>query len=71
MSIDPSKEDIFVLSESPKRLRKSSRMVRLYITQGVKNVMTGEIVKLESIRLPGGLGTSMEAWFRFIERLNG
>jgi hypothetical protein len=40
-----------------------------YVQRGVKDA-NGNQVKLETVRLPGGIVTSREAIQRFIERLN-
>jgi len=76
--IDPHKEDVFPLGESPRRLGKTTKRVREYINEGVvvrnldeHGVETfKETVYLQPIRLPGGIGTSLEAYNRFLEDLD-
>jgi len=50
--------------------RPRHRTVRKWHEVGRKNPFTGEIVKLEAIHLPIGMGSSLEAYERFVEALN-
>lgn len=76
MPIDIEAEDVFLLSEGQRKqaVGKSYTRLREYIVNGVpiadengRRIM----IKLESIKLPTGLATSVEAYGRFIRRLNG
>lgn len=71
VAIDPTKELVISLRrlgmKLPERVSKTTvhRWVKVGITRSQKAP-----VKLESIRMPWGIGTSMEAYKRFIKRLN-
>jgi hypothetical protein len=74
MGIDPAKEDCFSLSDGPRKVKKTYHQLYAWITTGVAHTKIGEApgppIKLESIRLPT-LGTSIEAYHRFLRRING
>lgn len=71
MSINPGIEDTFPLSDGPKKVGKSYSALKSYIDIGKKRRGDGAVVFLEKIMLTSGLGTSVEAYNRFIIRLNG
>lgn len=71
MQIDIEREDIFLLSDGPSRVKKSYSTLKRYIDTGVRNQSTGIVVRLASIYLPTGLATSIQAYRRFLMQLNG
>lgn len=71
MTIDQTKEDVFQLSDGPKKVSKSYWTLRSFILHGKQRSSDGKIIYLERIELTGGLATSVEAYNRFISRLNG
>ena len=71
MAINPEKEDCFLLSDGPSKVKKSRHQLRYYINVPVFNVSTKKKTVLESLALPGGMGTSVEAYDRYIKRMNG
>lgn len=42
-----------------------------YCRQGVRSRLTGKVVTLEFVCLPNGFGSNEEAYYRFLEELNG
>lgn len=69
MAIDLIAEDVFPLSAAPDRLprrRGGKKIHRATIYRWVKDGLNG--VRLETLRLGGGLYTSMEALQRFADR---
>ena len=74
-AIDPDQEECFVLSEGKRIIGQSYRELYNYIYEGVPQIAVGEDIRakqyLEWIQLPGGMGTSKEAWGRFLLRING
>ena len=69
MSIDPSKEQIFLLGESPSKIGKSRNCVWNYIRHGYPVKREKEVVTtiyLETIQTPTGLATSIQAYNRFL-----
>ena len=71
MPIDPEEEDVFVLSDGQKKVSKHYNTLRHYIHVGVFNKTTEKTTKLESFLLPEGEATSVQAYDRFIRRING
>jgi hypothetical protein len=51
--------------------RRAYQTVRGWCVIGKLNPKTGQRIKLESVYLPAGRCTDMDAFLRFIERLNG
>ena len=72
LTIDPATELVIPLSELGKKIgmRIARSTVKEWINRGRKNCFTGQRVHLESIQMPGGEGTSVEAYHRFIEAMN-
>lgn len=70
-NIDPTKA--VPLKDFGRRLspRRAYQTVRGWCLIGKLNRRTGERVKLESVYLPAGLCTDVDAFLRFVERLNG
>jgi hypothetical protein len=68
--IDPETEDVFPLSDGPKKVGRSADSLRIYINRGVERD-DGEVVYLELFNLPGGAATSLQAWYRFLRAING
>ncbi|MEM1012374.1 MAG: hypothetical protein AAGI46_09150 [Planctomycetota bacterium] len=77
MAIDVNAEELLTFTQAARhpafRTRNGSRphVSKVYraVLYGSKSV-TGQTVKLENVRLPGGLHTSTEAIARFVARLN-
>lgn len=67
---DPGDEETFLLSQAPKSISLSYWSLRDYAHQG-KLSIRGALVRLEVCQLPQGLGTTLQAYRRFIARLNG
>ena len=63
-------EQVFLLSESTKYIERSKSAAERYCRAGARNPYTGEQIYLEAITLPGGVGTSVEAYHRFIMAIN-
>jgi hypothetical protein len=70
--IDLAKEQPLPLRIFARRLRDplDYDTVHKWWRRGLLNRDTGKRVKLETVRLSTGRCTSMEAYWRFIERLN-
>ena len=70
-NIDPTKA--VPLKDFGRQLspRRSYHTIRGWCLDGKLNRRTGERVKLESVYLPAGLCTDVDAFLRFVERLNG
>lgn len=66
--IDAKTEDTFLIANSEAKIGKSYYSVHKYIRYGVEK--DGRKIFLQSIDLPGGLGTSVEAYYRFVEEMN-
>jgi hypothetical protein len=66
----PGNEQPFTLSRGPKELGITYWSLWRYARYGRKG-LDGAVVRLEVCLLPGGLGTTLEAYARFIARLNG
>jgi hypothetical protein len=65
-------EATFPVCDSRRRVDTSPRTVRRLIDEGRRSLATGQFVKLECCQLPTGqLATSVQAFNRFKERLNG
>ena len=71
MPVDPVSEESFLLSEAKKYIpRVSQHQLRRWIIHG-KVREDGAMIHLEKCLLPGGMGTSVEAYHRFLRNLNG
>lgn len=72
-TIDIEAERVFLLSDGKTipQVNQSYHSLRRYIKVGCVNQTTGEVVCLPSAILPGGMGTSIEAYQWFIRELNG
>lgn len=70
--IKPQAEKPYRLTEIGKHLPDEPTYAQLWYwhERGLKNWATGEQIYLETIRLPRGQGTTVEAYWRFIEALN-
>ena len=73
--IEIGQEQVFLLSEGPRVIgvEKSYHTLYRYVTNGVPvcgSRSRRRVVKLESVQLPGGIATSVEAYTRFIQQLN-
>lgn len=68
--IDHGKERPLLLSELARELDISYYTVRAWVTDGRWNRSHTRRVKLETIRLPSGQGTTREAYHRMIEDMN-
>lgn len=71
MLIDPENEPTFLLSEGRKLLPGAPGYHRLY--RGAilgHRLPDGSRVKLETINMPDGLHTSVQAWYRWIKKIN-
>jgi hypothetical protein len=66
---DPGVEDVFTLKRGHKLIDRHYRTLRRYAIYGCRDV-NGCMVQLEVCKLPGGVGTTVEAYRRFISRLN-
>lgn len=69
--IDIATEDIFPFSQAHAKLNLSPQTLRNYADKGVINVTSGERVYLETVQLPSGKATSVEAYHRFVKNING
>ncbi len=72
MAINPVTEDVAPLADLGKRLgrRIPYHTVRGWVKIGRVNAWTRSRVHLESIGMPSGESTSVEAYWRFIKALN-
>lgn len=70
--IDLENEQVFLLSEGPKRVGKSEDRLRNYINAGyhVDNDKSNPRCFLGSCQLPAGRATSVEAYRRFLIDIN-
>jgi len=68
MAIDHETESVFRLADGPSMVGKSYHTLYNYGTKGKE--VGGVIVKLDVLALTSGLGTSVEAWHRFIAAIN-
>ncbi len=70
--IDIPNEDVFLLSEGPKKVGKSRTRLQTYICEGVRidKDPSKPLVYLERCELPGGRATSVEAYNRFLIAIN-
>ena len=71
-SIDVTGEDVFPLSEGPKKVGKSESRLRYFINSGYHINGDKTLPKrfLASCQLTSGKATSMEAWRRFLIDIN-
>lgn len=67
--IDVTKEKLMPLSDLARQLDVSYNTVNRMILFGRKNLQ-GEIVKMECLNTPSGRRTTIEAYYRFIGKLN-
>lgn len=65
-------ERVFFLAEMREFIagKPTAGTIHSWATFGRRNVYTGKTVRLETIRLPNGLCTSLEAYERFVKALN-
>ena len=68
--LDPSDSGVEALSDVARRVRVSVHVLRNCALIGRKDCR-GQRQYLEVCRLPCGVGTSQEAYLRFLRRLNG
>lgn len=70
--IDRTKEETFPLRRLPKKVGISREYGTIYTwtTKGLHNSHTDTTVKLETVRGPAGMETSVEAYFRFLAKLD-
>lgn len=68
--IDIEKEKMIPLSDLANRLDLSYNTVNRMVVNGVRAIASGEIVKLEVVKTSSGRKTSVEAYYRFIGKLN-
>ena len=66
--IDLNTEDVFLLSQGPKKVNKSATRLRSYINRGWPE--KAPIARLESCQLTEGTATSVEAFKRFLIAIN-
>lgn len=67
-----SNEEMFPLADLAKKIpgRPAPGTVKQWAKRGIFNTNTNQFVKLETIKLPRGRGSSMEAYHRFLKGLN-
>jgi len=70
MAIDYRKEQIYLIRSFADRVGMKYNTLRAYIKRGVVGV-SGDKVRLEVCKTPGGEATSYEAYYRFLDRING
>ncbi len=70
--IDPTKEEVVPLQEFRKILGQKYAYTTIlqWVREGRLNRWSKTRHKLEAIQMPWGLGTSKEAYWRFIKKLN-
>lgn len=70
--INPLVEQVMPLSELRRHLPTKPHYQTLleWCKLGRKNQVTGQRVRLEHVQLPSGQASSLEAYLRFIQRLN-
>jgi hypothetical protein len=66
----PDGETVFTLSRGHREIDCTYWTLRRYAKYGSRDV-NGETVLLQVCKLPGGIGTTLEAYRRFISRLSG
>lgn len=66
-------EQTFLLSEGKKVVGQTYNQLYDAIFNGRKIEIEGQerVIPLEAVRLAGGVGTSIQAYERFLRRLNG
>jgi hypothetical protein len=67
--IDPRTEELVTLKELGQRLQRTYNNIYELVRVGRESV-GGKTVQLEVIKTPGGMRTSMEAYYRFLRKLN-
>ena len=68
---DPGEETTFVLSDARQHgIRMSRKALLSCAFDGRDSPLTGEIVRLRVCRLPGGIGTTVEEYHRFVSQMN-
>lgn len=72
LSIDLFKEKVVLLSELKHHVpyKPGYNTVLVWAKVGKKNRRTRRVHRLQTVRLPNGLATSVEAYQRFIQELN-
>ena len=68
--LDPVLEDAKSLHEVGREVGVSGRVLRSCARRGRSDAQ-GETHRLEICRLPSGMGTSKEAYLRFLRKING
>ena len=64
-------ERVFDVDEGHPCVSVPPRRIRFFVQEGVRNLTTGEVVKLEAMIVRHKLLSSVEAYGRFQKRLNG
>jgi hypothetical protein len=67
--IDPKTEQLISLRELGKEIERSYNNVLELVLHG-RDSIGGINVKLEAIKTPSGYKTSMDAYYRFVRKLN-
>lgn len=67
---DPTGETMFLLSEGQKNVGHSYETLRNAALSGVKNERAQVRVYLRVCKLPGGMGTTLQEYERFITAMN-
>ena len=62
--------DLMLLTDFARKIRRNPSTVRCWVKTGRTNQNTGQVIKLWTRRLPGGLATSYEFYEDFLEALN-
>jgi len=72
LSIDVLREKVVLLSDLKNHVpyKPGYNTVLVWAKVGKKNRRTRRIHRLQTVRLPNGLATSLEAYQRFIQELN-
>lgn len=70
--VDPREESVIPLAELTGIVQSDVgyNTVLNWIKRGRINHFTKERIHLEAVRMPYGWGTSVEAYWRFVEKLN-
>lgn len=68
--IDISREQPILVRDFAKRVDKTPDTVWSWIKVGRKGRYTQGLVLLEGVKLPGGMCTTLEAYYRFVAEIN-
>jgi hypothetical protein len=70
--IDPFEEKVIPLRELGKKLPDRPRYTTVvgWVTLGRRNMYSGKRVRMECLKMPYGLASSIEAYKRFLAALN-